>query len=94
MPFLGAGTHVGEGWLLTGEIVELIEMGVANVITTQPFGCLPNHIVARGMFKSLKKSFPQANLISIDYDTSASVINQENRVKLLVNNAKSKLVNS
>jgi len=92
MPYLGAGTHVGEGWLLTGEIIELIEMGVANVITTQPFGCLPNHIVARGMFKSIKNNFPQANLISIDYDTSASVINQENRIKLLILNAKNKLV--
>jgi len=91
-PFIGAGTHVGEGWLLTGEIVELIEMGVSNVITTQPFGCLPNHVVARGMFKSIKSQFPQANLISIDYDTSASVINQENRIKLLILNAKNKLV--
>ncbi|WP_423364136.1 hypothetical protein [Mycoplasma sp. P36-A1] len=90
-PFLGQGTHVGEGWLLTAEIIELIQSGVENVITTQPFGCLPNHIVARGMFKSIKNKYPYANLASIDYDTSASKINQENRVKLLVMNAKMKL---
>lgn len=90
-PFLGQGTHVGEGWLLTAEIIELIKSGVENVITTQPFGCLPNHIVARGMFKSIKNAYPQANLVSIDYDTSASEINQQNRVKLLIMNAKSKL---
>lgn len=90
-PFIGYGTHVGEGWLLTAEIVELIESGVNNVITTQPFGCLPNHIVARGMFKSIKKAYPAANLASIDYDTSSSKINQENRIKLLIMNAKEKL---
>lgn len=91
LPFIGHGTHVGEGWLLTAEIVELIEMGVTNVISTQPFGCLPNHIVARGMFKSIKEKYPVVNLVSIDYDTSASKINQENRIKLLVLNAKEKL---
>ncbi|MGL4383660.1 MAG: 2-hydroxyglutaryl-CoA dehydratase, partial [Bacilli bacterium] len=90
-PFLSYGTHVGEGWLLTAEIVELINSGVNNVITTQPFGCLPNHIVAKGMFKSIKEAYPHANLISIDYDTSSSKINQENRIKLLVLNAKEKL---
>lgn len=90
-PFIGYGTHVGEGWLLTAEIVELIENGVNNIITTQPFGCLPNHIVARGMFKSIKTAYPSANLASIDYDTSSSKINQENRIKLLIMNAKEKL---
>ncbi|MEG0686556.1 MAG: 2-hydroxyacyl-CoA dehydratase, partial [Erysipelotrichales bacterium] len=90
-PFVGYGTHVGEGWLLTAEIVELIQSGVVNVITTQPFGCLPNHVVARGMFKSIKEAYPHANLASIDYDTSASKINQENRIKLLVMNAKEKI---
>lgn len=90
-PFIGYGTHVGEGWLLTAEIVELIESGVNNIITTQPFGCLPNHIVARGMFKSIKKAYPSANLASIDYDTSSSRINQENRIKLLIMNAKENL---
>lgn len=90
-PFIGHGTHVGEGWLLTAEIIELINSDVKNIITTQPFGCLPNHIVARGMFKSIKEAFPEANLASIDYDTSSSRINQENRIKLLVLNAKEKL---
>jgi predicted nucleotide-binding protein (sugar kinase/HSP70/actin superfamily) len=90
-PYLGYGVHVGEGWLLTAEIIELIKSGVNNVITTQPFGCLPNHIVAKGMFKTIKEAYPSANLGSIDYDTSASKINQENRIKLIVMNAKSKL---
>jgi predicted nucleotide-binding protein (sugar kinase/HSP70/actin superfamily) len=90
-PFIGYGTHVGEGWLLTAEIIELINNDVKNIITTQPFGCLPNHIVARGMFKSIKEAFPEANLASVDYDTSSSRINQENRIKLLVLNAKEKL---
>lgn len=91
LPFIGHGTHVGEGWLLTAEIVELIKTGTTNIITTQPFGCLPNHIVARGMFKSIKEAYPYANLASIDFDTSASQINQENRIKLLVMNAKEKI---
>ncbi|MDH6604029.1 putative nucleotide-binding protein (sugar kinase/HSP70/actin superfamily) [Bacilli bacterium PM5-9] len=91
LPFIGYGTHVGEGWLLTAEIIELINSDVTNVITTQPFGCLPNHIVARGMFKSIKEAFPYANLTSIDFDTSSSAINQQNRIKLLVMNAKEKL---
>lgn len=91
LPFIGHGTHVGEGWLLTAEIVDLIEHDITNIITTQPFGCLPNHIVARGMFKSIKQAYPYANLASIDFDTSASQINQQNRIKLLVMNAKEKL---
>jgi len=91
LPFIAHGTHVGEGWLLTAEIIELIKTGTTNVITTQPFGCLPNHIVARGMFKAIKKAYPHANLGSIDFDTSASAINQQNRIKLLVMNAKEKL---
>jgi predicted nucleotide-binding protein (sugar kinase/HSP70/actin superfamily) len=92
-PYLGYGTHVGEGWLLTAEIIELIQSGINNIITTQPFGCLPNHIVAKGMFKTIKEAYPKANLGSIDYDTSASKINQENRIKLLLMNAKSNLHN-
>lgn len=91
LPYISHGTHVGEGWLLTAEIIELIKSGTTNIITTQPFGCLPNHIVARGMFKSIKEAYPHANLASIDFDTSASEINQENRIKLLVMNAKEKI---
>lgn len=94
IPFIGHGTHVGEGWLLTAEIIELINSDVKNIITTQPFGCLPNHIVARGMFRPIKEAYPQVNLTSIDYDTSSSRINQENRIKLLVLNAKEKLQES
>lgn len=91
LPFIGHGTHVGEGWLLTAEIIEHIKSGTISIITTQPFGCLPNHIVARGMFKSIKQAYPYANLASIDFDTSASAINQENRIKLLIMNAKGKM---
>ena len=73
---------MGEGWLLTGEMVELIESGVDNIVCTQPFGCLPNHIVGRGMLRKIKSAYPNANIVPIDYDASASRVNQENRIKL------------
>lgn len=87
-PFVSTGTRMGEGWLLTAEMVELIHMGVPNIICTQPFGCLPNHITGKGMFKPIKKAFPEANIVPIDYDTSASEVNQINRLKLMLANAK------
>ncbi|HJV17795.1 MAG TPA: acyl-CoA dehydratase activase-related protein, partial [Bacillales bacterium] len=89
--FLSLGNQMGEGWLLPGEIAELMESGVENVICVQPFGCLPNHIVGRGMFNSIKKVYPNANLISIDYDSSISKVNQVNRIKLMINIAKNKI---
>ena len=73
-----------EGWLLTGEMVELIESGVDNIVCTQPFGCLPNHIVGRGMLRKIKSAYPNANIVPIDYDASASRVNQENRIKLML----------
>jgi predicted nucleotide-binding protein (sugar kinase/HSP70/actin superfamily) len=89
--YLSRAMHVGEGWLLTAEMVELIEMGVPNIVCTQPFGCLPNHIAGKGMIKKLKHNFPESNIVSIDYDTSATEINQLNRIKLMISNAKNNL---
>jgi len=80
--------NMGEGWLLTAEMLELIESGVNNVICTQPFGCLPNHIVGRGMMKLIKERNPQSNIVSIDYDPGATKVNQENRIKLMLSNAR------
>jgi len=84
---LDKGAHAGEGWLLTAEMIDLIEHGAPNIVSTQPFGCLPNHIVAKGMFKKLKSLYPESNVVAIDYDTSASKINQINRINLMVSNA-------
>lgn len=78
------GTKMGEGWLLTGEMIELVESGVKNIVCTQPFGCLPNHIAGRGMMRKIKKLYPEANIVPIDYDASASKVNQENRIKLML----------
>lgn len=82
--FMSEGVQMGEGWLLTAEMLELIEGGVTNVVCTQPFGCLPNHIVGKGMMKAVREKHPGVNLVSIDYDSSASRINQENRLKLML----------
>ncbi|MFM9413175.1 2-hydroxyglutaryl-CoA dehydratase [Peptococcus simiae] len=83
------GTKMGEGWLLTGEMVELINSGVNNIVCTQPFGCLPNHIVGRGMMRKIKEIYPEANIVPIDYDASATQVNQENRLKLMLSSARS-----
>lgn len=82
------GVKMGEGWLLTSEVVSLVKSGVDNVIMCQPFGCLPNHIVAKGMTKKIKKEYPQVNIAPIDYDPSASKVNQENRIRLMMANAR------
>ena len=81
------GNQTGEGWLLTGEMIELIESGVENVICMQPFGCLPNHIIGKGSIKELKRLYKNANIIPIDYDPSASEVNQINRIKLMLSKA-------
>ena len=81
------GVKMGEGWLLTGEMVEFIQHGINNIITTQPFGCLPNHIVAKGMIRNIKNKYPDANIVAIDYDPGATRTNQENRIKLMLANA-------
>ena len=86
--YLGPGNKMGEGWLLTGEMLELIHEGTNNIICTQPFGCLPNHIVGKGMIRRLKDDYPESNIVAIDYDPGATKINQENRIKLMLANAK------
>lgn len=86
--YLGDGNKMGEGWLLTAEMLELIHTGTNNIVCTQPFGCLPNHIVGKGMIRKLKDEYPYSNIVAIDYDPGATRINQENRIKLMLANAK------
>lgn len=78
------GNQTGEGWLLTGEMVELIEIDVNNIVCIQPFACLPNHITGKGMIKALKSKYPLANIVAVDYDPGASEVNQLNRIKLMM----------
>ena len=87
-PFLSLGNQYGEGWFLTGEMVELIQSGVPNIVCIQPFACLPNHVVGKGVIKQLKKEYPQANIAAVDYDPGASEVNQLNRIKLMLSTAK------
>ena len=86
--YLGYGNKMGEGWLLTAEMLELITSGVNNIVCTQPFGCLPNHVAGKGMIRKLKNDYPDSNIVSIDYDPGATKVNQENRIKLMLSNAK------
>lgn len=81
---IGLGAKMGEGWLLTGEMVELSRSGYKNIICTQPFGCLPNHIVGKGMIRKIRHQDPDCNIVAIDYDPSATRVNQENRIKLML----------
>ena len=85
--YIGIGTKMGEGWLLPAEMLELIDSGVNNIVCAQPFGCLPNHIVGKGMMKPIKERNPGVNIVAIDYDPGATKINQENRIKLMLANA-------
>lgn len=88
---ISIGTHTGEGWFLTGEMIHLLESGVNNIICMQPFGCLPNHIVGKGMLKSLRQHFPAANITAIDYDPGISIVNQLNRIRLMLSTANKQL---
>ena len=90
-PFLSAGNQYGEGWFLTGEMTELIRNGIPNIVCIQPFACLPNHVVGKGVIKALKKAYPQANIAAVDYDPGASEVNQLNRIKLMLSTANEKL---
>ena len=90
-PFLSIGNQYGEGWFLTGEMIELIKTGVPNIVCIQPFACLPNHVVGKGVIKRLKAEFPQANIAAVDYDPGASEVNQLNRIKLMLSAARSKM---
>ena len=85
---INRGSKMGEGWLLTSEMVALVKSGVDNIVCCQPFGCLPNHIVAKGMMRKIKNVYPQANIVAVDYDPSATKVNQENRLKLMLSNAR------
>lgn len=90
-PIVDIGNQTGEGWFLTGEMVELIHSGVNNIVCTQPFGCLPNHVVGKGVIKELRKRFPGSNIVAIDYDPGASEVNQLNRIKLMLSTAQKNL---
>ncbi|MBQ2729488.1 MAG: 2-hydroxyacyl-CoA dehydratase [Clostridia bacterium] len=86
--YIGAGTKMGEGWLLPAEMLELIDSGFKNIICVQPFGCLPNHIVGKGMMKPIKEKNPGVNIVAVDYYPGATRINQENRIKLMLSCAR------
>lgn len=86
--YVDLGNQYGEGWLLTGEMIELIESGVENIICVQPFGCLPNHITGKGVIKAIRNNYERANIIPLDYDASASEVNQFNRIKLMLSQAR------
>ncbi len=92
--YISHGAKMGEGWLLTAEMIEYVKSGVYNVVCTQPFGCLPNHIVAKGMIRKIKEEHPEANIVTLDYDPSATKVNQENRLRLMLANAKAAQVKS
>lgn len=81
------GNQTGEGWFLTGEMIELIETGAPNIVCMQPFGCLPNHVTGKGAIKALRKAYPESNIVAIDYDPGASEVNQLNRIKLMLSTA-------
>ncbi len=83
--------QTGEGWFLTAEMIELIHSGVPNIVCTQPFGCLPNHVVGKGVIKELRKQYPVSNIVAIDYDPGASEVNQLNRIKLMLSSAEKNL---
>ncbi|MDD3173632.1 MAG: acyl-CoA dehydratase activase-related protein [Herbinix sp.] len=84
---VSTGNQTGEGWFLTGEMLELIHSGVKNIVCAQPFACLPNHIVGKGVIKELRRQHPEANIVAIDYDPGASEVNQLNRIKLMLSTA-------
>ena len=90
-PFLSIGNQYGEGWFLCGEMVELLEEGVNNIVCIQPFACLPNHVMGKGVIKALKKAYPKANIAAVDYDPGASEVNQLNRLKLMLTAARREL---
>ena len=90
-PIVDIGNQTGEGWFLTGEMVELIKNGTSNIVCTQPFGCLPNHVVGKGVIKQMRHLYPGCNIVAIDYDPGASEVNQLNRIKLMLSTAQKKV---
>ena len=89
--YVSIGNQTGEGWFLVGEMIELIHSGAPNIVCTQPFGCLPNHIVGKGVIKEIRRTHPEANIVAIDYDPGASEVNQLNRIKLMLSSAVKKM---
>ncbi len=87
------GNQTGEGWFLTGEMLELIHSGAPNIVCTQPFACLPNHVVGKGVIKELRRLYPQSNIVAIDFDPGASEVNQLNRIKLMLSTADKNMEN-
>ena len=87
-PIVSMGNQTGEGWFLTGEMLELIHSGAPNIVCTQPFACLPNHVVGKGVIKELRRRYPESNIVAIDYDPGASEVNQLNRIKLMLSTAR------
>ena len=85
------GNQTGEGWFLTGEMLELIHSDAPNIVCTQPFACLPNHVVGKGVIKELRRRYPQSNIVAIDFDPGASEVNQLNRIKLMLSTANKNL---
>ena len=90
-PLLSIGNQYGEGWFLTGEMAEQIISGTPNIVCIQPFACLPNHVVGKGVIKALKNKYPEANVVAVDYDPGASEVNQLNRIKLMLSSAQKAL---
>ena len=88
---IGVGNRMGEGWFLPAEMIELVNHGYENIVCTQPFGCLPNHVVGKGVIKTIREKYPDANISPVDYDPGASEANQANRIKLLMTVAKDNL---
>ncbi|MDR2940518.1 MAG: 2-hydroxyacyl-CoA dehydratase [Clostridiales bacterium] len=93
-PIVSIGNQTGEGWFLTGEMVKFIKSGVNNIVCTQPFACLPNHVTGKGIIKQLKAKYPLSNIVAIDYDSGASEVNQLNRIKLMLSVAQKNLDNT
>lgn len=88
---VSCGNQTGEGWFLTAEMIELIHTGVPNIVCTQPFACLPNHVVGKGVIKEIRRRFPESNIVAVDYDPGASEVNQLNRIKLMLATASKKM---
>ena len=88
---VSCGNQTGEGWFLTGEMMELIHQGAGNIVCAQPFACLPNHIVGKGVIKEIRREYPESNIVAIDYDPGASEVNQLNRIKLMLSTAQKKI---
>ncbi len=90
-PVVSIGNETGEGWFLTGEMIELIKSDAPNIVCAQPFACLPNHIIGKGVIKKLRAKYPESNIVAIDFDPGASEVNQINRIKLMLASAKKNL---